>query len=246
MSVKLTRRQQKEATRDTVRAAARGCFVDRGFAATGIGDICAAAGVAHGTFYIHYPSKEAVLDELLAELNQELAGKLAPALAGRAGDLEPAVRAAAAIFIDFCREHDRLVACYVERAAAGLDPAAFRDGINPPVAALLRAALAAVAPPTLPSPRLRRGEGSGPGAPAKRGEGSGRGEASRLPLPAKRGEGWGGGPDLELVVHGLLAMWLRVALQHLAGGASRAAAVRVLVTMTVGALGAVLDQENDR
>ena len=197
MSVKLTRREQKQATRDTVRSAARDCFVERGFAATGIGDIAAAAGVAHGTFYIHYPSKEAVLDELLAELNAELAARLAPVL-GRAGGIEPAVRAAAGIFLDFCREHDRLVACYIERAAGGLDPAAFRDGINPPVAALLRAALS------------------------------------------------GAGPELDLVAHGLLAMWLRVALQHLAGGASRASSVRILVAMTVGALRAVLDEENDR
>ncbi len=209
MSVKLTRQQQKQATRDTVRAAARDCFVDRGFAATGIGDIAAAAGVAHGTFYIHYPSKEAVLDDLLAELNQDMAARLAPVLV-RAGGIEPAVRAAAGVFLDFCREHDRLVACYIERAAGGLDPAAFRDGINPPVAALLRSVL------------------------------------SGLPVPAKRGEGRGGTAEVDLVAHGLLAMWLRIALQHLAGGASRAAAVRVLVTMTVGALRALVDQDNDR
>ncbi|HTM21320.1 MAG TPA: TetR/AcrR family transcriptional regulator [Kofleriaceae bacterium] len=193
MSAILTRSQRKQATRETLQRAARACFVARGFAGTGIGDIAGAAGVAHGTFYVHYPSKEAVLDELLAGLNRELAARIGAALAAPA-DLEAAVTAAAGAFLDFCREHDRLVACYLERAAGGLDPAAFRDGINPPVAALLRQALA------------RAGRG---------------------------------GAELELVTHGLLALWLRIGLRHLGGAAARADAVRVLTAMTVGAVRAL-------
>lgn len=53
------------ATRSRVIAAAREVFAERGFAATRMGDIAAAAGVAHGTVYTYFDSKEAVLLELL-------------------------------------------------------------------------------------------------------------------------------------------------------------------------------------
>jgi len=200
--VETTRGRRKAATREELRRAARTCFADRGYAATNVGDISAAAGVAHGTFYVHFAAKEAVLDDLLAELNRELASRLAPVLAGlaRAG-LGATVHAAAEVFIDFCRQEEKLVACYLERAAGGLDPAAFREGVNPPVRALLSAALRAAGRPEVDD------------------------------------------QSLDLVAHGLLAMWLRVALRHLFGGGTRQVTVDLLTGMTLGVLRGVLGDE---
>lgn len=146
MSANLTavsgRRAQKAATRAAVKAAARRCFLARGYAATAIADIAAAAGVAHGTFYVHFAGKEAVLDELLADFNAAFAERLAPELARAArapvGEL---VAAAADAFLDHWRAHRDFIACYAERAAGGLAPTTLRDGLNPPMAHLLTAAL---------------------------------------------------------------------------------------------------------
>ena len=49
------------ATRDRLREVALGLFLDRGFDATTVTEIAAAAGVSHMTFFRHFPTKEAVV-----------------------------------------------------------------------------------------------------------------------------------------------------------------------------------------
>ena len=56
-----TRRLQ---TRQRILGAAIAEFKRSGMAAADVGAIVAAAGVAHGTFYFHFPTKEHVLLEL--------------------------------------------------------------------------------------------------------------------------------------------------------------------------------------
>jgi TetR/AcrR family transcriptional regulator, repressor for uid operon len=51
-------------TRERILAAATAEFKRSGMAAADVGAIVAAAGVAHGTFYFHFPTKEHVLLEL--------------------------------------------------------------------------------------------------------------------------------------------------------------------------------------
>ena len=75
-----TRRQQKAETRAALLEAARALFGERGFADTQIGDIAGRAGVAHGTFYVHFADKGQVLDELLAAYNDALGRRLAARL----------------------------------------------------------------------------------------------------------------------------------------------------------------------
>ena len=58
-------------------AAARRTFMSTGVAKTGVGDVARAAGVAHGTFYVHFENKDAVVRELLAEFNAEFARRVA-------------------------------------------------------------------------------------------------------------------------------------------------------------------------
>jgi AcrR family transcriptional regulator len=199
MSPKLTSRQeQKRATRRSLRRAAARCFADRGFRDTNVADIARAAGVAHGTFYVHFANKEALLDDLLGDLNQLLADRLRARIDEPAGDLDRLARGAAEVVLDTLAEQRDFVRCYLERSAGGLTAESLRDGINPPVAQLLRAAL--------------------------------RGRAGAA----------AGDPVIELTAHGLLAMWLRIALQYLfAGGIDRETAVGTLARLTAGAVRAV-------
>lgn len=47
-------------------------FYARGFHATGVADILAAAGVAKGTLYQHFPSKEALMEEVVRRRGEEM------------------------------------------------------------------------------------------------------------------------------------------------------------------------------
>jgi AcrR family transcriptional regulator len=61
----------KAARREEILAAARRVFAERGFRGTTIADIAEEAGIALGTIYLYYPSKEAVfaaLNERLGEI----------------------------------------------------------------------------------------------------------------------------------------------------------------------------------
>lgn len=132
------RKAQKAATRSSLRDAALRCFADRGVAQTPIGAITREAGVAHGTFYVHFKSKEAVLDELLAEFNAELVGRLQPIWSDwGGGDLDEVVRRTAEVFLDHWSKGRDFVVAYSQRVAGGLDLTKLRDGINPPGAELL-------------------------------------------------------------------------------------------------------------
>ena len=141
-----TRRQRKAEPRAALVEAARGCFAARGYADTGIADIAAAAGVAHGTFYVHFANKDAVLDELLGEFNDAFVARLGPVFAVAASaPIASTVRATAEAFLDHWRRHRAFVECYAARSAAGLDVHNLRDGVNPPMARLIGASLRAAA-----------------------------------------------------------------------------------------------------
>lgn len=59
------RQQQKDETRAKIFAAATQLFAQNGYHATTIADIAKAAGVAKGTFFVHFPSKDAVIGALV-------------------------------------------------------------------------------------------------------------------------------------------------------------------------------------
>lgn len=61
-------RRQKAKRPSQVLQAAFALFLERGFAATRIDDIAERAGVAKGTVYLYYPSKEALLTAAVDEL----------------------------------------------------------------------------------------------------------------------------------------------------------------------------------
>lgn len=139
---KTKRQLQKNETREALKRAALTCFASHSVARTRVGDITRAAGTAAGTFYVHFESKEALLEELLAEFNQGLAARLLPAWSSAGEQLEERLRASAEAFLDHWEEHRGFVEVYAQRTAEGLSLAQLRDGIAPEVASLVSAALA--------------------------------------------------------------------------------------------------------
>ncbi|OBB56658.1 TetR family transcriptional regulator [Mycobacterium sp. 852013-51886_SCH5428379] len=71
------RGRKGEQTRERLLGAAIAEFQRDGMAAADIGAIVAAAGVAHGTFFFHFPTKEHVLVELEIREQQRMAAELA-------------------------------------------------------------------------------------------------------------------------------------------------------------------------
>ena len=67
MSKRAPRRRRKDARPAELVAAALDCFAERGFAATKLDDIAAKAGVAKGTVYLYFPSKEELFKAVVRE-----------------------------------------------------------------------------------------------------------------------------------------------------------------------------------
>lgn len=78
-SARTIRRMQ---TRERILGAAIAEFKVSGMAGTDVNAIAAAAGVAHGTFFFHFPSKEHVLLELESQEESRVAADLAAYLGG--------------------------------------------------------------------------------------------------------------------------------------------------------------------
>lgn len=70
-------RPTPEARREQILAAARARFLADGYVATPISAIVAAAGVAQGTFYLYFESKQALLTELRREVLRDYEQALA-------------------------------------------------------------------------------------------------------------------------------------------------------------------------
>ncbi len=70
---RLTRVEQRARTRQRVYQAALDAFRRDGVDAARIDDIAQAAGVSHGTFYFHFPTKDDVLAQRLAEGKERFA-----------------------------------------------------------------------------------------------------------------------------------------------------------------------------
>jgi len=90
------------ATRERIEAAARRLFAARGVDGTSIRDIAQAAGVAEGSLYRHFPSKEALAHALFVDGYAALAADVA-AIVATEGGFEGRIRR---LVLRFCRLFD--------------------------------------------------------------------------------------------------------------------------------------------
>ncbi len=69
---------RSEETRGLILQAARRCFAEHGYDATGVAEICESAGISKGAFYYHFESKQAVFLAILADWLGDLERALIP------------------------------------------------------------------------------------------------------------------------------------------------------------------------
>ncbi|OAN65953.1 TetR/AcrR family transcriptional regulator [Sphingomonas sp. TDK1] len=115
-----------ERGRRTLRAildAAAAEFGEKGFHEGSISGITRRAGVALGSFYTYFDSKDAVFRALVRDMSDQVREHVGPALRG-ARDQIDAERAALLAFIRFAREHKEIYRIVDE--AEFVDPASFR------------------------------------------------------------------------------------------------------------------------
>ena len=86
------RARKKERTRGQIYAAAMELFLARGYDAVTIEEICAAADVARGTFFLHFPSKDSLLGEYGRQAFAELVALLDAHTASAVDALDLALR----------------------------------------------------------------------------------------------------------------------------------------------------------
>jgi AcrR family transcriptional regulator len=128
-------------TRRRILAAAEQVFGRDGFYRASVVDITRAAGIAQGTFYLYFPSKEALFVELVRTMGHDMRRHLHDAardIVGRAQAEEAGFRA----FFAFVARHPDLYR--IVRECQFVDPREYRDWYErlaqPYVAALRRAA----------------------------------------------------------------------------------------------------------
>lgn len=107
MGEKSPRTERGRKTLKRLLAAAAGEFGERGFHEAAITGITARAGVALGTFYTYFDSKEAVFRALVQDMSRATRAHVAEAVAG-APDRIAAERLGLAAFIAFVRAHPEL------------------------------------------------------------------------------------------------------------------------------------------
>ncbi|MCO6392958.1 TetR family transcriptional regulator [Aliihoeflea aestuarii] len=122
--MKKTRTARGEDTRNAILAAAEAEIGKRGFASSSITDITRAAGIAQGTFYIYFSTKDMVFRELVALMGRLTRARLSEAVAGIADRVE-AERVGLGAFLRFVAERPSLYNIVEE--ARFVAPDAYRD-----------------------------------------------------------------------------------------------------------------------
>jgi len=121
---KAPRTPRGERTLRKILDAARHEFGERGFSDSSIVGITQRAGVALGTFYTYFDSKEAVFQALVRDMSGQVREQVGPAL-GNARDAFDAERRALEAFLQFVRDHRDIYRIIDE--AEFVDAAAYRE-----------------------------------------------------------------------------------------------------------------------
>ena len=104
--------------------AARDEFGERGFADSSIVGITRRAGVALGTFYTYFDSKEALFAALVRDMSAQVRDHVAPALRQSANTIDGEGKALAS-FLSFARQHRDVYRIIDE--AEFVEPSAYRE-----------------------------------------------------------------------------------------------------------------------
>lgn len=115
-----TRRQQ-------ILATAAGLFAQRGFHGVSVDELGAACGISGPALYKHFPSKDAMLAEMLVDISEELL-RVGRERSSAAADARTALRALVAWHVDFALHHRPLIVVQ-DRDWASL-PATARDRVR--------------------------------------------------------------------------------------------------------------------
>lgn len=94
--------------RDQILATAAGLFAERGFHGVSVVELGAACGISGPALYKHFPSKDAMLAEMLVEISEELLRVGRERSAG-ARDADDALRELVAWHVDFALHHKPLI-----------------------------------------------------------------------------------------------------------------------------------------
>ncbi|MEA3057841.1 MAG: hypothetical protein QOF34_656 [Sphingomonadales bacterium] len=121
---KAPRTARGERTLRKILDAARDEFGERGFADSSIVGITQRAGVALGTFYTYFDSKEAVFQALVSDMSAQVRDHVAPAFQAPADALDGERRALEA-FLQFARKHRDVYRIIDE--AEFVQPSAYRE-----------------------------------------------------------------------------------------------------------------------
>lgn len=123
-SAKIAKTKRGRQTRDKLLQAAEVEFGERGYHDAAISGITRRAGVALGTFYVHFDSKEEVFRALVSYMNQLTRRWISKRIA-ESPDRLTAERRGAEAFLDFVREHRNLYRIVAEAQFVAED--AFRE-----------------------------------------------------------------------------------------------------------------------
>ena len=121
---KAPRTPRGERTLRKILDAAQAEFGERGFAETSIVGITQRAGVALGTFYTYFDSKEVVFAAVVRDMSSQVRDHVAPAFAHATDSLDGERRALES-FLRFAREHRDVYRIIDE--AEFVEPAAYRE-----------------------------------------------------------------------------------------------------------------------
>lgn len=123
-AAKTPRTPRGERTLRKILDAAREEFGERGFSESSIVGITQRAGVALGTFYTYFESKEALFQALVRDMSAQVREEVGPALAGAKDGLDGERRALEA-FLRFAHDHRDIYRIIDE--SEFVEPAAYRE-----------------------------------------------------------------------------------------------------------------------
>ena len=121
---KAPRTARGERTLRKILDGAREEFGERGFSDSSIVGITQRAGVALGTFYTYFDSKEALFQALVRDMSAQVAETVGPAFVGSPNAFD-AARDGLELFLRFARAHRHIYRIIDE--AEFVDPAAYRE-----------------------------------------------------------------------------------------------------------------------